>query len=43
MFPSEIKRMGKNARKFAWTNYDWNNIVKEYKELYEITIMDFKK
>jgi glycosyltransferase involved in cell wall biosynthesis len=40
--PSEIKRMGKNARKFVKKNFDWNKIVKQYEQVYKETIKEFK-
>ncbi len=33
--PSEIRRMGKNARKFVKKNFDWSKIIKEYEGLYK--------
>ncbi|EKD58106.1 MAG: glycosyl transferase group 1, partial [uncultured bacterium] len=35
--PSEIRRMGKNARKFV-QRFKWNNTVKNYIKLYQSLI-----
>jgi glycosyltransferase involved in cell wall biosynthesis len=32
--PSEIKRIGKNARKFVKDNFSWEKVVKDYEKLY---------
>ncbi len=40
--PSEIKRMGKNAREFVKKNFDWNKVIKQYEHLYKEVIKDQK-
>lgn len=41
--PKEIKRMGRNARRFVKKSFNWSNIIKEYKKVYGETIREFKK
>jgi glycosyltransferase involved in cell wall biosynthesis len=41
--PSEIKRMGKNARAFVKKNFDWNKVIKQYEGVYKETIEEFNK
>lgn len=41
--PEEIKRMGRNARKFVKKNFDWKRVVKQYEEVYKETIKKFKE
>ena len=40
--PREIRRLGKNARKYVKENFDWHKIVKRYEKTYEMAIKDFK-
>lgn len=37
--PKEVKRIGKNARKFVKKNFNWNKIVKEYEKSYTEAII----
>jgi len=41
--PSEIKRMGKNARKFVKKNFDWKKTVKKYEKIYKKIIKEFNQ
>lgn len=41
--PSEIKRMGKNARAFVKENFSWDKIIKQYEKVYAEAINEFKK
>jgi len=40
---NEIRRMGKNARKFVKEKFSWDIIIKKYEKIYKQTIKDFKK
>jgi len=40
--PSEIKRMGQNARRVAVERYDWKKIVKDLEKAYRTTIDEYE-
>ncbi len=41
--PSEIRRMGKNAKKFVMERFNWKNTILQYEKEYSDTIKLFKK